>query len=426
MNRSLLVPIACVILLLASSAAARAESVCDPDGVQSSGSVYRICMPAPADYNGILVIWAHGFQDAGTPVEIPEDQLCLTGTCLPDLINGLGFAFATNSYSKTGLAVLQGKDDIIDLVSLFSAAKGPPRKVFLVGASEGGLITTLAVEERPDLFAGGVAACGPVGSFPLQINYFGDARATFQYFFPTLIPGDPFHPSADLVANWATHYATVVAPAVFDPINRSKLDQWVRVAKLPFDARNYLASLQLTVSDVLRYSVVNINDAAETLGGFPFDNRRRIYLGSSNDLLLNLRVPRVSANPAALAEMAARYTTSGALIRPLITLHTLQDQQVPYAHEPLYDLKTLLSGSWLTHHVNLPINRFGHCNFTEGEALFAFGLMLFYDQSLQEISGLRTTLAGRELSAFEKRAKALGLPFRKGGPRLKFALRPWQ
>ena len=26
---------------------------------------------------GLLVIWAHGFQDAGTPVAIPEDQLCL-------------------------------------------------------------------------------------------------------------------------------------------------------------------------------------------------------------------------------------------------------------------------------------------------------------------------------------------------------------
>ena len=84
-------------------------------------------MPAPA-YNGMLVIWAHGFQDAGTPVSIPEDQLCLGGFCLPDIVNGLGFAFATNSYSKTGLAVLQGKADILDLVNIFTLAEGRARR----------------------------------------------------------------------------------------------------------------------------------------------------------------------------------------------------------------------------------------------------------------------------------------------------------
>ena len=83
---------------------APAEAACEPDGTQTSGSIYRICMPPAGQYNGMLVIWAHGFQDAGTPVQIPEDQLCLDGICIPDIVNGLGFGFATNSYSKTGLA----------------------------------------------------------------------------------------------------------------------------------------------------------------------------------------------------------------------------------------------------------------------------------------------------------------------------------
>ena len=88
-----------------------AAAACDPDGMQSSGSIYRICMPPAANYNGMLVIWAHGFQDAGTPVSIPEDQLCTSDLCIPDVVNALGFGFATNSYSKTGLAILQGKAD---------------------------------------------------------------------------------------------------------------------------------------------------------------------------------------------------------------------------------------------------------------------------------------------------------------------------
>ena len=170
--------------LLLFAAPARAASTCDPDGVQSSGSIYRICMPPPDQYNGMLVIWAHGFQDAGTPVSIPEDQLCIGDFCIPEIINGLGFGFATNSYAKTGMAIKQGKADIVDLVSVYAAQKGQPQKVFLVGASEGGIITALALEQRPDIFSAGLSACGPVGNFPAQINYFGDARATSSVISP--------------------------------------------------------------------------------------------------------------------------------------------------------------------------------------------------------------------------------------------------
>ena len=91
------------------------------------------------------MIWAHGFQDAGTPVSIPEDQLCISGFCIPDLVNALGFGFATNSYRKTGLAVLEGKADIRNLVDIYAARKGRPSKVYLVGASEGGIITALSL-----------------------------------------------------------------------------------------------------------------------------------------------------------------------------------------------------------------------------------------------------------------------------------------
>jgi poly(3-hydroxybutyrate) depolymerase len=370
---------AAIWLFAAAVAPARAASICDADDFQESGAIYRICMPAPEDYNGSLVIWAHGFQDAGTPVELPEDQLCLSDFCIHDIANGLGFAFATTSYSKTGLAVRQGKDDILDLVNVFTALKGAPEKVYLVGASEGGVITALAVEQHPDVFSAGIAACGPVGSFRYQINYFGDARATFNYFFPGLIPGDPFAPDPGLVAIWNDYYDLTVKPVVLHPSNRSRLNQWVKVAKLPFDASNYLPTVEQSVRDVLRYGVINLSDGAATLGGFPFGNTSRWYSGSSNDLLLNLLVPRRSAEPAALAEMAAFYETSGVLQRPLITLHTRRDQQVPYVHEDLYALKTLASGAFLKRHLNIPVDRYEHCNFTLEEALSAFAAMLLYD-----------------------------------------------
>lgn len=233
-----------------------ATSNCGPDGVQASGSIYRICMPAPEDYNNRLVVFAHGFQDAPTPVRIPEEQLAVGGLSLPALVNGLGFGFATNSYSKTGLAVRQGMDDLLDLVDIYTDQQGPPEKIYLTGASEGGLITALLTELHPKVFTGGLAACGPVGDFPFHIRYFGNARATFEYLFPGLIPGYPFHPPQELIDQWGSFYEQSVVPVVFAASNRDTLDQWVKVARLPFDPANYRSTVAQSVADVLRYSVV--------------------------------------------------------------------------------------------------------------------------------------------------------------------------
>ena len=411
-------------LLLLVSLAASAQSICDPEGVQASGSRYRICMPPAGAYNGSLIVWAHGFQDAGTPVQIPEDQLCFAGLCLNELANGLGFGFATNSYSKTGLAIVEGRNDILDLVNLYKAQKGNPSKVYLVGASEGGVITALALEQNSNVFSSGVAACGPIGDFPMQINYFGDARATFEYFFPGVIPGPPFDPQPLLVQVWSQYYDVNVKPLVMHPANRARLDDWVRVAKLPYDPADYLGTVETSVRDVLRYSVVNLKDAAQVLGGMPFDNMSRFYTGSSNDLLLNISVPRVAAAAAALAAMNGNgYRTTGQLHRPLITMHTTLDQQVPYLHQILYSLKTIGTGDFISRHFPLEVQRYEHCNFQTDEVILAFILMLFFDDVVEEVSGLAATLEPAQLERITGRLRAAGVPYRTDGPKLKIKLK---
>jgi hypothetical protein len=205
---------------------------------------------------------------------------------------------------------------------------------------------------------------------------------------------------------------------VFAPANRSSLDQWVTVAQLPFDPDRYLETVAISVRDVLRYAVVNLNDAASTLGGFPFDNHSQWYRGSANDLRLNVFVPRRTADPEAVVEMRA-YNTSGQLTRPLITLHTLRDQQVPYFHEILYTLKTLSSGSFLVDHVNITVDRFEHCNFTPGEAIGAFALMLLYAGDLDVLLGVGSVLQGEALVTFEHLAQQYQIPYQLGGQRLR-------
>ncbi|OQC19371.1 MAG: Prolyl oligopeptidase family protein [Planctomycetes bacterium ADurb.Bin069] len=346
------------------------------DGMQASGSLYRICMPPAAAYNGRLIIWAHGYQDAGEPIAIPEDQMRFGDYYLPELMTSLGFAFATNSYSKTGLAVRQGVADILDLVEIFKELRGEPLKIYVTGASEGGLITTLLVEGHPAVFTGGLAACGPIGDWEFQMKYFGDGRALFEYFFPGLIPGDPFDPAPDVVASWPARYAGIVQPAVLDPAHRGALEQLARCANLQVDPEDFLGSAEVCVRDFLRYSVVNLTDAAATLGGFPFDNVATRYTGSEDDDALNAGVVRVAADAAALAEIRAGYSTTGALQRPLLTIHTLYDSQVPFEHHVMYTEKCRLQGTEETFHYGFAVERFGHCEFTDEEVLAAFALML--------------------------------------------------
>ena len=114
-----------------------------------------------------------------------------------------------------------------------------------------------------------------MGDFPFQINYFGNARVTFEYFFPGVLPKLECRGGQEQVQSWEDYYFKhLVKPTIFNPFNRAKLDQWVRVAKLPFDPDNYLESVEESARDVLGYSMVNLNDAVEVLGGFPFDNSR--------------------------------------------------------------------------------------------------------------------------------------------------------
>ncbi|MCK4450130.1 MAG: prolyl oligopeptidase family serine peptidase, partial [Anaerolineae bacterium] len=278
---------------------------CDPDGVQESGAVYRICMPTIPPWNGDLVVYAHGYVSPTEPIGIPEDQMTLPdGTSLADIANLLGYAFATTSYSTNGLAVLEGIADLVDLVDVFTAQKGAPDKVYLIGGSEGGLITTLAVEQHADVFDGGLAMCGPYGDFGYQINYFGDFRVVFDYFFPGLIPGSPVDIPDWLLEEWDTYYETTIKPEIEDPANASLVDQLLSVTDAAYDVED-ASTKEATIQSLLWYNAFSTNDGMDKLGGQPFDNQNRVYAGSDDDAQLNQGVQRFSADQAALDEISA-------------------------------------------------------------------------------------------------------------------------
>jgi pimeloyl-ACP methyl ester carboxylesterase len=365
------------LILALSIPLARAEPLapmaCAPDGVQSSGAKYRICMPT-FGWNGDLLVYAHGYVGANQPVGIPEDQLHLPdGTYIPDAANLLGYAFATTSYSVNGLAVKQGLPDLVDLVSIFRTQHPTLKRVVLVGVSEGGLITTLATEQYPAVFNGGLAACGPIGDFRGQISYVGDFRAVFDYFFPGLIPGSPVEIPPALIDTWDTYYTNTVVPVLVAPSSAISVTQLLNVTGVPYTPGDS-ATIAEGIKAELWYSVNATNDATEKLGGQPLDNHARVYSGSLDDTALNAGVQRFSANPAALAEIQAYYQTSGRPLVPLVTVHTIKDQTVPYWHETLYRAKVVANNRTPRHDL-IPVDRYGHCNFTLAEIVQALQLL---------------------------------------------------
>ena len=362
---------------------------CVFSGVDENGASYYISLPfnpylGQCVYDADLMVFAHGYVAVNKPLAIPWDQMTFVNPAdpttflyLPDIVNGMGYAFATTSYRVNGLAVQEGVEDIINLIAMYGNI-GTPAHVYLVGASEGGLVTTLALERRPDVFSGGMAMCGPIGSFTKQVNYWGDFRVVFDYFMDTpdfdVLPGNASNIPASLINKWDSVYYPRIAGVL--GMNPLAVPQLFAVTGAPiFSDPNTFGPTSL---GILWYNVFATNDAVDKLGGRPFDNFDRVYsdpLNPALDAFINAGVKRFKAQPAALEEIANFYETAGNLLRPMVTIHTTGDPIVPVWHQTLYTGK--VPGVFPSFpYIPITVDRYGHCNFTLDEIQSAFGQLV--------------------------------------------------
>lgn len=361
----------CVLMLLVLLGAAARPAAAAPCafGTLPSGAQSMICVPPAGAWNGALVVFAHGYVPDGAGPTFANLTLA-DGTSLPALVQSLGFAFAATTFRHNGLVIVEAVDDVKQLVAAFTTSVGPPLRTYVTGASEGGLVAALAAERAPNLFDGALAACGPIGSFRGQINYVGDFRVLFDYYFPKLLPGSAIAVPPSLMANWETVYKPAVVAALAS--NPARTLELLRVALAPFDPAHPETAVN-TALDLLWYNVFATNDAVARLGGNPYNNRLRWYFGSSNDLVLNLRVARFSDSLVA-REALRPYETTGELRIPLVSIHTLADDVIPFGHEVAYFLK--LDAPARGNFTPLPVARYGHCAFTGAEVGAAFLKMI--------------------------------------------------
>ena len=135
----------CSFVLLVLGTAVGAWAQCPPGvppgtncvaGVDAHGAFYLIAVPA--NYNGRLVVWDHGY------TLLPPAPLGAADLGVGLLALTQGFAAAASSFRSDaiGLSGWQVRDAAEDTESLrqrFVQLVGRPQKTYIVGASEGGL-----------------------------------------------------------------------------------------------------------------------------------------------------------------------------------------------------------------------------------------------------------------------------------------------
>lgn len=356
------------------------------DSTNPGHQIVLTCLPKL--WNGYLVVYAHGYVAPQAELALPVEELgqgtLPDGQSIIDVLMSMGFGFATTSYHKNGWAVEQAEADILDLIAYFEndVAHRSADKIFLTGASEGGLVTTMMIEKYPDRLDGGLAMCGPVAGAPYQMDYVGDFRVVFDYFFPGIFPFGATDVPEDAYLDWESVYAPAIRSAVKN--NHLKRFQLMTVTKAPWVVWDASTAVT-TAQTLLRYSVVGTIDLMELSGGeMPYNNIGRKYSGSWNNRRLNKKVERVDGNPAYLRDY---YLTTGELDQPLVTLHTLLDGAVPFRHELYYFDRVANKGrsKYLT---VLPVVGYGHCAFEPYQVLGAFAL-LFVQAGLENVEAIQ-------------------------------------
>jgi pimeloyl-ACP methyl ester carboxylesterase len=156
------------------------------EGRTGPGSLYALYVPRA--WNGDAVYYAHGVRPPLAPITLDDQDNFFE---VRDALGALGYAFAYSSFSENGLAIKDGAQRTHQLRGLLASTIGrPPRRNYLAGYSLGALVALQMAERFPGQYDGALTMCGMVGGTPLQVQYIGDVRALFDWFYPGVLPGD--------------------------------------------------------------------------------------------------------------------------------------------------------------------------------------------------------------------------------------------
>jgi hypothetical protein len=343
-----------------------------------TGAGYRI--EVPDNWNGDLVVWAHGFRGTGLELTVENHPL-------RQLLIAQGYAWAASSYSRNDYDISTGVADTHALVRHFNGLAGKPTRVYLTGASMGGHITVVSLEQYRNTYSGALSICGAIGGHEL-FDYFLDFNAAAQQ----LGTGSSTYP-----VNPATYIGLTV------PHIKANLEAAPGLWPFALNAqgRNFKDLVELRSGGERpnfdeAFVFWNSIPAATGSGNFLFelgmgdgtvprapgvvvDNTDVVYQFDADPSLspeeqaLNDGIVRVSADSQARTQqgLAQMPVINGDINVPVLTLHNLGDLFVPILNEVEYASRVAASGnSDLL--VQRAIRGVGHCDFTTPELVTAF------------------------------------------------------
>ena len=335
-----------------------------------TGAGYRI--EVPYNWNGSLVMWAHGFR--GTGLELTVDNHPLRVFLIAN-----GYAWAASSYSRNSYDPAQGALDTHALTTFFNGKFGKPTRTYITGASMGGHVTGIVAEQWPRSYDGAMPICGVLGDYEL-FDYFLDFNLAAQALSGVgkLFPFAPDYLSATVPAT-----KTALGPAfpfALNPAgqNFKSLVQLRSGGVRPVFEQgflfwngvvpgNFMFGLGVGDGTLPRQPGVAVQNSDVV---YQFDTNPAL---STAELDFNAAIQRITADPQGrhINGISNVPPTTGDLHIPMLTLHTVGDLFVPFLMEQVYAERVAAhNASHLL--VQRATRDFGHCSFTGPELVTTF------------------------------------------------------
>ena len=379
MRRLVMLALALVLGLVGITPATADVGGIDIEG-ELNGAAFEIRVPE--DWNGTLVVYAHGFRDkADGPGEVDNTAAdAFIADPFEDVMLAAGYAVAGSAYRDNGWAVREGIADTRNLVRYFNDAVGEPDTTIIFGVSMGSVVTFESIEAYDGLYDGAIPACAVGAGAPRAFD--GTLAISLAY---DAVYGWP--------AEWGTpgdvrddlDFDTEVLPVLFGqllapdgPANFEFMRLVTGVPEGPewpfsnwYFATEGRAELERRAGGPVAQNADHVYSlsAADTayLDAIGMD------AATIDSYLAHMDSQRWDAPPTrAYAQRYADYT--GRLARPVLTLGTTVDALVPPSHISKYNETVAAAGS-SDHVVNVYTDGIGHCAFTPTQTLAAVDAM---------------------------------------------------
>lgn len=365
-------------------------------------ATYLIQVPRD-NWNGVLLLYSHGYVAPGTPNPPQDAGDPLTGAFLL----AHGFALAGSSYTTTGWAIHEAIPDQIAVLDLFEKSFGAPKKTIAWGHSLGGIITAGLIQRHPDRFDAALPMCGVLSGGVATWNTALDSAFAFK---TLLAPGSGLqvvnivNPLDNLTraefalttaqaspqgrARLALVSALADGPGWFDPSTPEPAEDdfvsqemnqflWAENVDFPF-LFALRAELEFRAGGNPSWNT-HVDYRKQLEHSIDREEVKALYKQAGLRLEADLDTledaVRISADSNAVEYLENNIIFDGEIHIPVLTLHTTGDGLVVVQNESAYRdvVDEAGNGRFLRRTF---VHRAGHCTFTPAETIAAVNTLL--------------------------------------------------